>query len=130
VAARRASLHHRDLTTHPGAGVLDRFAWSWVIRLSRLEEVKDVLCARRRPKSKEMVIRISEGPTAAIVTKRRSRTFGRIIGWAPQPLRNVAHRSTPPTEDVGTYLVVNEISSSDRVTVGGLEDGPDVTGLQ
>jgi len=43
VAARRASLHHRDLTTHPGAGVLDRFAWSWVIRLSRLEEVKDVL---------------------------------------------------------------------------------------
>jgi hypothetical protein len=65
MAARRASLHHRDLTTHPGAGVLDRFAWSWVIRLSRLEKVKDVLCARRRPKSEEMVIRISEGPTAA-----------------------------------------------------------------
>ncbi len=65
VAARRASLHHRDLTTHPGAGVLDRFAWSRVIRLSRLEKVKDVLRARRRPKSEEMVIRISEGPTAA-----------------------------------------------------------------
>ncbi|OLE23161.1 MAG: hypothetical protein AUG44_22865 [Actinobacteria bacterium 13_1_20CM_3_71_11] len=28
MAARRTSLHHRDLTTHPGAGVLDRFTWS------------------------------------------------------------------------------------------------------
>jgi len=65
MAARRTSLHHRDLTTHPGAGVLDRFAWSRVIRLSRLEQVKDVLRARRRPKSQEMMIRISEGPTAA-----------------------------------------------------------------
>jgi hypothetical protein len=65
MTARRASLHHRDLTTYPGAGVLDRFAWSRVIRLSRLEKVKDVLCARCRPKSEEMVIRISEGPTAA-----------------------------------------------------------------
>jgi hypothetical protein len=65
MTARRASLHHRDLTPHPGAGVPDRFAWSRVIRLSRLEKVKDVLCARRRPKSEEMVIRISEGPAAA-----------------------------------------------------------------
>jgi kanamycin kinase len=44
--------------------VLDGFAWSWVIRLSRLEQVKDVLCAARRPKSQEMVIRIGEGPAA------------------------------------------------------------------
>jgi hypothetical protein len=65
MAARRASLHHRDLATHPGAGVLDRFAWSRILRLSRLEQVKDVLRARRRPKSQEMVIRISEGPAAA-----------------------------------------------------------------
>jgi len=65
LAARRASLHHRDLTTHPGAGIRDRFARSRVITLSRLEKVKDVLCARRRPKSQEMVIRITEGPTAA-----------------------------------------------------------------
>jgi hypothetical protein len=65
MAARRASLHRRDLTTYPGAGVLDRFAWSRVIRLGRPEKVKDVLCARRRPKSEEMVIWISEGPTAA-----------------------------------------------------------------
>jgi hypothetical protein len=67
MAARRASLHHLDLTTHPGAGVLDRLTWSWVLRLNRLEQVKDVLCAQRCPKSEEMMIRISEGPTA---TKR------------------------------------------------------------
>jgi hypothetical protein len=67
MAARCASLHHLDLTTHPGAGVLDRFTWSWVLRLNRLEQVKDVLRARRRPKGEEMMIRISEGPTA---TKR------------------------------------------------------------
>ncbi|HEX5994581.1 MAG TPA: hypothetical protein VFY84_05505, partial [Jiangellales bacterium] len=67
MAARRASLHHRDLTMRPGAGVFDRFTWSWVLRLNRLEQVKDVLRARRRPKSEEMMIRISEGPTA---TKR------------------------------------------------------------
>jgi hypothetical protein len=67
MAARCASLHHRDLTTHPGAGVLDRFTWSWVLRLNRLEQVKDMLRARRRPKGEEMMIRISEGPTA---TKR------------------------------------------------------------
>jgi hypothetical protein len=65
LAARRASLHHPDLTAHPGTDVLNRFAWSWIISLSRLEKVKDVVCARRRPKSEEMVIRISEDPTAA-----------------------------------------------------------------
>jgi hypothetical protein len=56
VAARRASLHHLDLTTRPSADVLDRFTWSRVVRLSRLEQVKDVLRARRRPKGEEMVI--------------------------------------------------------------------------
>jgi hypothetical protein len=56
MAARRASLHHRDLTTRPSAGVLDRFTWSQVARLSRLEQVKDVLGARRRPEGEEMVI--------------------------------------------------------------------------
>jgi hypothetical protein len=56
VAARRASRHHLGLTTRPGAGVLDRFTWSWVVRLRRLEQVQDVLRARRRPKGEEMVI--------------------------------------------------------------------------
>jgi hypothetical protein len=44
MAARRASLHHLDLATHPGPGMLDRLARSQVPRLSRLEEAKDVLC--------------------------------------------------------------------------------------
>jgi hypothetical protein len=45
--------------------MLDRPTRSWVLRLDRLEEVKDVLRARCRPESEEMVIRISEGPTPA-----------------------------------------------------------------
>ena len=65
IAGRRASLGHRDLATHPGAGVLDRLTRSRVLRLSRLEEVKDVLRARCRPQGEELVIRIGEGPTAA-----------------------------------------------------------------
>jgi hypothetical protein len=43
--AGRASLHHIHLTTHPGAGVLDRFSWASVFRLGRFEQVKDVLRA-------------------------------------------------------------------------------------
>src|SRR5215813_7871667 len=65
MAGRRAGLGHRDLATHPGAGLLDRVTRSQVLRLSRLEEVKDVLRARCRPKSEEPVIGIGEGPTAA-----------------------------------------------------------------
>jgi hypothetical protein len=45
--------------------MLDRLTRPWVLRLNRLEEVKDVLRARCRPESEEMVIRIGEGPTAA-----------------------------------------------------------------
>jgi hypothetical protein len=56
MAARRASLHHLDLAPHPRAGMLDRLTWPGVLRLSRLEEVKDVLRARCRPKSEEIVI--------------------------------------------------------------------------
>src|SRR3954468_13165109 len=65
MAGRCASLRHLHLATHPGASMLDRLARSWVLRLSRLEQVKDVLRARCRPKSEELVIRIGEGPTAA-----------------------------------------------------------------
>ena len=39
MAAGRASVHHRDLTQ---SRAFDRFTWSWVIRLSGLEQVKDV----------------------------------------------------------------------------------------
>src|SRR5262249_6751684 len=56
MAARRARLGHRDLAAHPGAGMLDRLTRPRVLRLSRLEEAKDMLGARRRPESEEMVI--------------------------------------------------------------------------
>jgi hypothetical protein len=36
--------------------MLDRLPWSRVVRLSRLEQVKDVLRAQRRPEGKEIVI--------------------------------------------------------------------------
>jgi hypothetical protein len=65
MATRGASLHHLDLATHPGADMLDRLTRSRVLGLSRLEKVKNVLCARCRPQSEEMVIRVGEGPTAA-----------------------------------------------------------------
>ena len=53
MATRRASLHHLDLATHPGAGMLDRLTRARVLRLSRLEQVKDVLRARGSPKSEK-----------------------------------------------------------------------------
>jgi hypothetical protein len=65
MAARCASLGHRDLATYPGAGTLDRLTRPWILRPGRLEQVKDVLRARCRPESKEMVIGISEGPALA-----------------------------------------------------------------
>jgi hypothetical protein len=65
VAGRIPSLGHRDLAAHPRADLLDRLTWSRVLRLSRLEEVEDVLGARCRPQGEELVIRIGERPTAA-----------------------------------------------------------------
>jgi hypothetical protein len=56
LAGHRAGLGHLDLATHPGASMLDRLTRSWVLRLNRLEQVKDVLRARCRPKSEELVI--------------------------------------------------------------------------
>jgi hypothetical protein len=50
---------------HPCASMLDRLTRSWILRLGRLEKVKDVLRARCRPKSEETVIRVGEGPAAA-----------------------------------------------------------------
>jgi len=44
--------------------MLDRLTRTWVLWLSRLEQSKDVLCARCRPKREEMVIRLGEGPAA------------------------------------------------------------------
>ena len=65
MTARSAGLHHLNLASRPSASMVDRLTWSWVLRLSRLEEVKDVLRARCRPQGEELVIRIGECPTAA-----------------------------------------------------------------
>ena len=65
MAARRASLGHRDLATHPCAGLLDRLTRSRIVRPSRLEPDEDALGARCRPQGEALVIRIGEGPTAA-----------------------------------------------------------------
>jgi len=81
MAARCASLGHLDLATRPGAGMLDRLTRSWVLRLSRLEEVKDVLCATCRPKSEEMMIRIIEGPTPADRHETRVADLREDHGW-------------------------------------------------
>jgi hypothetical protein len=64
MATRRASLGHRDLAMRPGACLLDGLTRSRILRLSRLEEVKDVLRARCRPQGKKLVIRIDKSPTA------------------------------------------------------------------
>jgi hypothetical protein len=100
MAGRRASLGHLDLATHPGASMLDRLTRSWVLRLSRLEQVKDVLRARCRPKSEELVIRIGEGPTAADRHEARVSDLREDHGWHSCSMVNliaiIVRRSGPP----------------------------------
>ena len=48
-AGRLAGLGHLDLAMHPGASLLDRLTWPWVLGPSRLEEVEHVLRAGCRP---------------------------------------------------------------------------------
>ena len=81
MATRRASLHHLDLATHPGAGMLDRLTRARVLRLSRLEQVKDVLRARGSPKSEKTVIRIGESPTTADRHEARVPDLRGDHGW-------------------------------------------------
>jgi hypothetical protein len=45
MATDRARLHHPDLATNPGAGVLDGLARSRIPPVSRLEQVQNVLSA-------------------------------------------------------------------------------------
>src|SRR5919198_3239052 len=64
LSGRFARLHHLHLTTHPSAGMLDRHTRSSIVGLSRLEQAEDVLRARCRPESEEVVMRLGERPTA------------------------------------------------------------------
>src|SRR5712671_6112987 len=54
MAARGASLGHRDLATDPGARLVNRLTRSRVVRPGRLESVEDVLGARCRPEGEEV----------------------------------------------------------------------------
>ena len=63
------------------AGMLDRLTRSRVLRLSRLEQVKDVLRARGSPKSEETVIRIGESPTTADRHEARVPDLREDHGW-------------------------------------------------
>jgi len=85
------SSHHRDLTTHPGAGMLDRPTRSMVCWLNCLEQGKDVLRAHCCPQSEKVAILIGESPTAADRHESRVRDLRQNHGWrsllefAPHP---------------------------------------------
>jgi hypothetical protein len=91
MAARRTSLHHRGLATHPGAGMLDRPTRSRVCWLDCFEEGKDVLRARCCPQSEKVVIRVGESPTAAdrheswVRDLRQNHGWRSLLAFAPHP---------------------------------------------
>ncbi len=99
MARRRASPGHGDLAARPCACPLDRLTRSRVLRLSRLEEVKDVLRARCRPQGEELVIGIGEGPTAADRHETRVAVFREDHIQHPfcSHLANVIHDAPAPS---------------------------------
>ena len=126
LAGRRASLGHLDLATCPGASMLDRLTRPWVLRLSRLEEVKDVLRARCRPKSEQLVIRISEGPTAADRHEARVPDLREDHGWHsfclhppkhPRAARATRHaaQAKPANPVVGAHSVIEAQTPAGRL---------------
>jgi hypothetical protein len=64
MAARRASLPPRDLTSRPRTPEVDRPAWTVVLRPFALEVMERVLRAVSRPHGEAMVIVVLEGPAA------------------------------------------------------------------
>src|SRR3954453_22956671 len=96
MADRGSSLAHLDLAPYPSADLLDLLTRGSGVRLSRLEEVKDVLGARCCPESEKMMIRIGEGSTAADRHEPRVPDLGEDHGWPPSALvpLNTLHRAT------------------------------------
>src|SRR5256885_355477 len=109
MTGRRASLGHGDLTARPCAGLLDRLTRSRILRLSRLEEVEDVLRTRCRPQGQEQMIGIGEGPTAADRHETRVAVF------------REDHTHTPFACICRTS---NTMPTWPRLTVGGLARPP------
>jgi hypothetical protein len=65
MAARRASLGHRDLAMHPSPGLLDCLTRSWVLRLLQFEKGKNVLRAPGRPQSQKPMVGVGERSATA-----------------------------------------------------------------
>jgi hypothetical protein len=103
VAACGARLHHLYFASCPGAHLPDRLTWSRVRRLGRLEEIKYVLGAHRRPKSEQMMIRVGEGPAAADRHEARVRDLRKDHGRHPfHPIVDWALRADCVLEPVAT----------------------------
>src|SRR5438552_1665068 len=92
MTGRRSSLGHGDLTARPCAGLLDRLTRSRILRLSRLEEIEDVLRTRCRPQGEEQMIGIGEGPTAPDRHETRVAVFRE--DHTHTPFARVSHPST------------------------------------
>jgi hypothetical protein len=65
VASCGSGLGHPDFAARPCPKLLDRLAGPRVRGLHRLEEVKDVLCARGRPQRQEAMVGVRERPPTA-----------------------------------------------------------------
>jgi hypothetical protein len=65
MATRRTGLRHPDLAARPCPNLLDCPAGPRIGGLLRLEEVQNVLCARRRPQSQEPMVGVGERSPAA-----------------------------------------------------------------
>ena len=80
MASRRTGLRHLDLAARPGPDLLQRVAGPW-IRVLRLEEVQNVLCARGRPQSQKPMVGVRERPPAADSDEARVALLGEDHGW-------------------------------------------------
>ena len=109
--------------------MLNRLTRSWVLRLSRLEEVKDVLRARCRPKSEEPVIRIGEGPTAADRHEARVSDLGEDHGrhsflYPPNTKGGVRVTRRAPKQSLQTRWSIRKLVNYTEVIRGnGVNDG-------
>ena len=80
MAGRSTGPRHLDLAARPRPDLLDRVAGPRIRGLLRLEEVKDVLCARRRPQAQEPVVGVRERPPAADRDETRVALLGEDHG--------------------------------------------------
>src|SRR5437868_8500013 len=119
MASCRARLGHSDLAAHPGPPEFDRATRSRVLRLSRLEQVKDVLRARCRPQREELVIRIGKGPTSADRHETRVSLFRKDHTQHPSP-------RICPTSSIGNmrHNVANWRCGSSNLLLSSVTSGP------